>query len=224
MQMLFLNIMLTKEDLVVCSVPPNIKDISLKLYKEFAEEYLIGKVFHYLFLDGTELDIEFTEWCIYHMLGIQHINGKIGSDTFFEKIANGLTFDIFTKKQSVNNRFKKNKKRITMFACVYDCLKTGTAFYLPSGKVNGTVSVQMDYIVYKKLNNTSPTGITQNGINIGIRNENGKSIPLTILVSKHSDVEEYIKQDELKIVKSLEIKDEGGNVIDAVSYEFILQE
>ena len=216
--------MLTKEDLVVCSVPPNIKDISLKLYKEFAEEYLIGKVFHYSFLDGTELDIEFTEWCIYHMLGIQHINGKIGSDTFFEKIANGLTFDIFTKKQSVNNRFKKNKKRITMFACVYDCLKTGTAFYLPSGKVNGTVSVQMDYIVYKKLNNISPTGITQNGINIGIRNENGKSIPLTILVSKHSDVEEYIKQDELKIVKSLEIKDEGGNVIDAVSYEFILQE
>ena len=82
--------MLTKEDLLVCTTPPNIKDISLKLYKEFSEEYLIGKVFHYSFLDGTELDVEFTEWCIYHMLGIQHINGKIGSDTFFEKIANGL--------------------------------------------------------------------------------------------------------------------------------------
>lgn len=216
--------MLTKEDLLVCSTPPNIKDVSLELYKEFAEEYLIGKVFHYSFLDGTELDVEFTEWGIYHMLGIQHINGKIGSDTFFDKISDGLTFDDFTKKQSVNNRFKKNKKRITMFACVYDCLKTGTVFYLPSGKVNGTLSVQMDYIVYKKLNNISPTGITQNGINVGIRKENNEYIPLTILVSKHSDVEEYIKQEDLKIVKSLEIKDKDGTVIDAVSYEFILEE
>ena len=82
----------------------------------------------------------------------------------------------------------------------------------------------MDYIVYKKLNNVSPTGITQNGINVGIRKENDVYVPLTILISKHSDVEEYIKQEDLKIVKSLEIKDEDGNVIDAVSYEFILQE
>lgn len=125
--------MLTKEDLLVCSTPPNIKDVSLELYKEFAEEYLIGKV-------------------------------------------------------------------------------------------NGTVNVQMDYIVYKKLNNVRPTGITQNGINVGIRKENDVYVPLTILISKHSDVEEYIKQEDLKIVKSLEIKDEDGNVIDAVSYEFILQE
>lgn len=111
------------------------------------------------------------------------------------------------------------KKRITMFACVYNCLKTGTVFYLPSGKVNGTASVQMDYIIYQILNNVSPTGITQNGINIGIRKEHNIYVPLTILVSKHSDVEEYVKTEELKVVKKLEIKDKKGKIVDFVSYE-----
>ena len=99
--------MLRKEDLIVCNVPPNIKDISLELYKEFAEEYLIEKIFHYTFWDGTELTLEFTEWGIYHMLGIQHINGKISRETFFEKISSGLSFSDFEEKQSMKNRLKK---------------------------------------------------------------------------------------------------------------------
>ena len=75
--------MLAKEDLLVCKTPPNKRDVSLQLYKEFAETYLIDKIFHYSFLDGTELDVEFTEWGIYHMLSIQHINGKINRNNFF---------------------------------------------------------------------------------------------------------------------------------------------
>lgn len=216
--------MLTKEDLLMCDTPPNIRDVSLELYKAFAEEYLIGKVFHYTFFDGTELNLEFTEWGIYHMLGIQHINGKIGSDTFFNRISEGLTFADFQKKKSMDNRFKKAKKRITSFACMYNCLKTGTVFYIPSGKVNGTVSVYMNYIVHRKINNISPTGITQNGINIGIRREKGIYTPLTILISKASDLEEYIKTEDLKIIKSLEIKDKSGSIIDSISYEFNLKE
>ena len=113
--------MLTKEDLRVCNTAPNIRDVSLELYKEFAEEYLMDKVFHYTFFDGTDLTLEITEWGIYHMLGIQHINGKIGGDTFFKKISDGLSFKDFEQKQSMSNRFKKMKKRITMFACVYNC-------------------------------------------------------------------------------------------------------
>ena len=54
--------MLTKEYLLMCDTPPNIRDVSLELYKEFAEEYLLDKIFHYTFLDGTELNLEFTEW------------------------------------------------------------------------------------------------------------------------------------------------------------------
>ena len=150
--------MLTKEDLLMCDTPPNIRDVSLELYKE------------------------------------------------------------------MDNRFKKAKKRITSFACMYNCLRTGTVFYIPSGIVNGTVSVYMNYIVHRKINNISPTGITQNGINIGIRREKGIYTPLTILISKASDLEEYIKTEDLKIVKSLEIKDKSGSIIDSISYEFNLKE
>lgn len=63
-----------------------------------------------------------------------------------------------------------------------------------------------------------------NGNNIGIRDENGIYVLLTILISKQSDLEEYITDEELKIVRKLEIEDKQGNVIDFVSYEFILDE
>lgn len=41
----------------------------------------------------------------------------------------------------------------------------------------------------------------------------------TILISKQSDIEEYIKSEELKIVIRLEIKDKKGNIIETSSYE-----
>lgn len=166
--------MLTKEDLLVCDILPNIKNVSLKLYKEFVEEFLLGKVFHYTFTDGTDLCVEFTEWGSYHMLCIQHINGRIGGESFFDKIDEKLSFHDFETDNAMKFRFKKHKKRIAMFACVYNTLVNGKVFYIPSGKVYGTASVRMDYIVYQSISNISPTGITQNGINIGIRNEKGR--------------------------------------------------
>ena len=111
-----------------------------------------------------------------------------------------------------------------IFAWVYDTLKTGTVFYIPSGKVKETAKVQMDYIAHKKYTASTPIGAVQNGNNIGIRKENGIYVPLTILVSKQSDLEEYIHEEELKIVRKLEIRDKKGNIIDSVSYEFILKE
>ena len=74
--------------------------------------------------------------------------------------------------------------------------------------------------MHKKYNIVSPTGNVQNGNNIGIREENGVYVPLTILISKQSDLEEYINDEELKIVRQLEIKDKQGNIIDSVTYEF----
>lgn len=49
--------MFTKEALLSCSTAPNINSISLELYKEFSEEYLIPNIFHYDFLDGDSIDI-----------------------------------------------------------------------------------------------------------------------------------------------------------------------
>lgn len=213
--------MLTKEDLLTCCEAPNIKDISLELYRDFSETNLIPRKFHYEFLDGSVMDLEFTEWGIYHMLSIQHIDNHISKMKFFSEIKNGLSFSTFQADSRKNRRFRGEKKRITMFACMYNTLLTGTMFYIPSGQVRNTAEVEMDYISYKKIKNVAPTGITYNGINVGIRkSDSGAYVPLTILISPNSDIEEYIKTEELKIVKKLSVRDDQGNVIEERSYNF----
>ena len=70
-----------------------------------------------------------------------------------------------------------------MFACTYNTLRKGQAFYIPSGKVKNTNNVEVDYILYRPLQNN---GGNNNGMNVGIRLEDGKYVPLTILISKQS--------------------------------------
>ena len=214
--------MLTKEDLLSCTVAPNINEVSLELYRDFSETYLIPRKFHYEFLDGTAIDLVFTEWGIYHMLSIHHIDRRVRKANFFAQISKGLSFDTFKSEAGKNRRFKREKKRITMFACVYNTLLTGTMFYLPSSHVRNTAEVEMDYIAFRKLRNVSPTGITYNGINVGIRQCGDVYVPLTILISTNSNVVEYIKDEELKIVKRMYISDEDGHIIEERSYEAVL--
>lgn len=215
--------MFTKEALLSCSTAPNINSISLELYKEFSEEYLIPNIFHYDFLDGDSIDIEFMEWGIYHMLSIQHIDRRVKKTRFFSEIEKGLSFDTFRKDRKKNQRFKKEKKRITMFACVYYVLLNGTIFYLPNKRVRNTAEVEMDYIAYQKLENISPHGITYNGINVGIRKCEEVYVPLTILVSPNSNVEEYITDEQLKIVKSVYVTNRYGTVIEEKHYNATLK-
>ena len=82
----------------------------------------------------------------------------------------------------------------------------------------------MDYIAYQKLKNVSPTGITFNGINVGIRKCENIYVPLTILVSANSNVKEYISEEQLKIVKKMYITDENGNMVEKRNYEAILMD
>lgn len=186
--------MLNIDDLLNLKNVPKINDISLQLYKDFSEKYLIGKIFHYEFTDNTSLDIEFTEWGIYHMLGIQHIDGKIKKSTFFEQIENGLSFEYFEEDNGKKCRFRDLKRRIAMFACVYTTLKNGKVFYLAGKHIKDTAKVDADYIIYEKLINNSPIGITNNGLNIAIRKMENKYVPISILVSTNSSPEEYIKK------------------------------
>lgn len=215
--------MLTKEDLLTCSEAPNMNDISLELYRDFAETYLIPRRFHYDFIDGDTMDLRFTEWGIYHMLSIHHIDHSIKKNRFFQRIKDGLSFSDFEVDRGKKLRLKKEKKRITMFSCVYNSLVMGTMFYLPSGHVRNTAEVDMDYISHMKMKNNSPTGITYNGINIGIRKCDDVYVPLTVLVSSHSNLEEYIRNEEIKLVKKLCIIDEQDNIIDEKNYSFIMQ-
>lgn len=203
--------MLTKEQLLDLDVPPLIKSVSLELYKEFSVNYLLARKFIYHFSDSSTINVEFTEWGIYHMLSIQHIDYRIKNDEFFQRIGDGLTFDDFKINDAIKARFKDQKKRISMFACTYNTLRKGRAFYIPSGKVKNTNNVKADYILYRILDN-------KNGMNIGIREESGKFVPLTILVSKQSSLMNYIDTQNFKLVERLEITDIEGKIIETISY------
>ena len=203
--------MLTKEEMLFLDKPPLIKDISLELYKEFSIDYLLPRNFIYHFSDGSDINVGFTEWGISHMLSIQHIDYRIKNDEFFKSIDDGLTFNDFKVNDAVKARFKDQKKRISMFACTYNTLRKGQAFYIPSGKVKNTNNVKVDYILYRTLDNN-------NGMNIGIRQELGKFVPLTVLVSKQSSLMNYVDVENFKLVEKLEITDMKGNIIETLSY------
>lgn len=68
--------MLQVDELLELSEMPSWSEISLKLYRDFANKYLIPTCFRYYLANGKVLEIHFTEWGIYHMLGIQHIMVK----------------------------------------------------------------------------------------------------------------------------------------------------
>ena len=210
--------MLTKDDLVNLDSTPLLKDVSLELYKDFSLAYLLSRRFIYYFSDGTSINVEFEEWGIYHMLGIQHIDYRIRNNELFQKINDGLSFSDFKIDDAIKDRFKKQKKRIAMFACIYNTLRKGWVFYIPSGKVKNTNNVEVDYILYRTLYNHSGNN---NGMNVGIRFENGKYVPLTILISKQSSLMDYVNIQDFKLVERLEILDGLGNVIDIINYSLI---
>ena len=64
---------LHSNDLLTIETMPSWSDISLALYKEFSEQYLIPTIFRYYLENGEIIDVRFEEWAIYHILGIQHI-------------------------------------------------------------------------------------------------------------------------------------------------------
>lgn len=207
--------MLTKEDLLELDSTPLLKNVSLELYRDFSLTYLMPRKFLYHFSDGTTMNVGFEEWGIYHMLAIQHIDNRIKNNKFFQRISEGLSFTDFKINNAINDRFKKQKKRIAMFACTYNTLRKGQAFYIPSGKVKNTNNVEVDYILYRPLQNN---GGNNNGMNVGIRLEDGKYVPLTILISKQSAIMDYVDIENFKLVEKLEISDDSGNIIETISY------
>lgn len=207
--------MLTKEELLELDSTPLLKNVSLELYRDFSLTYLMPRKFLYHFSDGTTLNVGFEEWGIYHMLAIQHIDNRIKNNKFFQKISEGLSFTDFKINNAINDRFKKQKKRIAMFACTYNTLRKGQAFYIPSGKVKNTNNVEVDYILYRPLQNN---GGNNNGMNVGIRLEDGKYVPLTILISKQSALMDYVDIENFKLVEKLEIFDDSGKIIETISY------
>ena len=104
--------MLSVNDLVNLDSFPNMDDVSLSLYKDFSQDILINRKFQYLLEDDTVVNIEFSETCIHHLLGIQHIDRSISPAELFTKVDQGLSFSSFEQNDSIKRRFKDMKPRI----------------------------------------------------------------------------------------------------------------
>lgn len=200
--------MLTKDDLLLQNTLPNISDVSLSVYTEFSEEVLMKRKLHYFFTDETDMIVEFREWGIYHMLSIQHINNKIKNNAFFESVHNGLEFSAFEGDRAIKQRFRIQKQRITAFSCLYYSLIHGTTFFIPSGHVKNTTKVEADYLVFHMTDNK--------GLNFGLRKVGDIYVPITILLSKVSNPNEYLEDSVRKDVKKLEIIDTDGNILEVI--------
>ncbi len=187
--------MLTKEELVSQDTKPLLKEVSLELYKEFCEDILFKKRFHYYFTDGTDLIVECKEQGVFHMLAIHHIDYRITRNHFFAEIENGLSLSDFASTPSMNKRYKKYKERIAMFSCIYRVLRYGRVFYVPNKNVPNTGNVKSDYILFRQIDSK--------GMNIGLKYENGYFMPFTNLISKSSCLDEYISSTTPKIVYKL---------------------
>ena len=202
--------MLTKEELLELTYPPNINDISLALYREFSIEQLMGKKFIYYLMNGEQLKVEFREWGIYHMLSIQHIDNSIDSNHFFEEIGNGLDISTFKSSDVLKTRLKGEKERITLFACIYFFLRNGRFFWVPNGKVRNTQNVKMDYLLYKEIGTK--------GVSVGIRYEDQAYIPLTVLIARPSNKEKHLQDGQKRNISKLIIYDENEKIVEYHTY------
>lgn len=197
--------MLTSYDLLTCDKYVNLQDISLELYREFSESFLMKRRFHYYFTDGTDIVVEFKEFCVRHMLGVHHINPKIKKNELFQRIRDGLTLNDFEVDARMRKAYKNCKPRIRMFACVYNMLRCGRIFHCVNQFIPNTTDVKMDYILYREVGNK--------GFHLGIREELGAYLPLTILVGKEIYKDKYVDYSCEKIVSRLIISEIDSNKI-----------
>lgn len=104
--------MLSSNDLLTCDRFVGLDEISLELYRVFSENILLQRRFHYYFNDGTDIIVEFKEFAIRHLLGIQHIDSRIEKNQLFQRIKEGLKLGDFEADAQVKRRYKNCKPRI----------------------------------------------------------------------------------------------------------------
>lgn len=200
--------MYSTEDLYINTHMAEWCDISLSLYKEFAESCLFNKTFRYYLENEQIIDVQFKEWAMHHLWAIHHIDYKIVKDDLFRKIDEGLTFDTFMASPKTKKRLIDYRDRIRMFSCIYMILKNGNLFYVHGGILKGT-KVKVDYI--------KSSIIDTKDVNIGMRCIEGIYVPITMLIDRAINPKKTIDGlIEVKVLK-LEII-ESGKVIDSVTY------
>lgn len=200
--------MLTKEQLYVQDTMADWSDISLGLYKAFSEDCLFSKTFRYYLENDLIINVEFKKWAMKHLWAIHHIDSRIDKSRLFEEIENGLDIGNFRMTPAMRKRLNDNKDRIRMFACVYQILKTGSVFYVESGKLPES-EVRIDYIKSKL--------ICGKGVHLGMRFEDDVYVPLTLLIDRAINPNKTVEGlTEIKVQK-LEII-EAGEIIETIEY------
>ena len=200
--------MLTKEQLYVQNTMPEWDDISLGLYKEFSVDCLFPKTFRYYLENEMVIDVEFKQWAMKHLWAIHHINSRIDKEKLFDEIDNGLCIGDFRTTPVMRKKLNDNKDRIRMFACVYHILKTGKVFYVKDGKLPES-EIRIDYI--------KSQSISQKGVHLGMRFEDGVYVPLTLLIDRAVNPTKTVDGlVEIKVQK-LEII-EAGEIIETIQY------
>lgn len=201
--------MYTTNELLTLGKMPEWADISLALYKEFSVNILFPKTFKYYLVNGIVIEVQFKEWAMKHLWGIQHIDGKIKNTKLFDKIDAGYSFADLSKTKVMKKRFMDNKDRIRMFACVYNVLINETLFFIEDGKLPGT-DIKIDYI--------KSDVISDKGVHLGMRFEEGVYVPLTLLIDRAVDPQKTVKGLTSVKVMKLEIV-ENNQVIESFAYE-----
>lgn len=201
--------MLTVNDLLIKDMMPTWSDISLKLYKDFSEQYLLNRRFEYYLVNGSVISVEFKEWAMKHLWSIQHIDPSIDKDMLFAMIDSGLDISTFMSDSKKRKRTLHYKDRIRMFACIYYIMKSGNLFYVKNGIIDGT-KIRVNYVRSKI--------ISEKGVNVGMRSEEGVYVPLTILIdtaiNPYKTVEGLYPQKVFKLL----IK-ENEKIIEDIYYD-----
>lgn len=150
--------MLTESDLLSLTCKPSMSDVSLQLYANFYETYLMNKVFVFA-LDNephNTVHIQFGRGDLPHLLGIQHVVEDLrNKNTYtgergFEKLKNG-SMDFDWLKNTHKEKFKSKKNRMLYFPFIYQVLNNPTVILFNN---TGVTKISADLMLYNQLNNT----------------------------------------------------------------------
>lgn len=199
--------MLTKQDLLTQNKIPEISDITLKLYVEFFEENLHGKIYEYKLNNGWNIKLKLDKSRVHHLLGIQHIDNTIDKNTFIDDIKDGkVTISMLKDNNGKKRRFNDMKDRILMFSCIYYLLEHCFCFYVPTGIVPNS-RVPADFLLFNL--------VSEKGLQLAVKKnkDNEYYKTMSLMPSRAANNDKYIKGLDEFIVIQINIFDKDNKLV-----------
>lgn len=204
--------MLTANDLLGVNNITNFDDISLKLYKEFMDNFLCNRIFVYTTEDDNKIKLVFQETNLLHILGAQHILGEnYKAKKFNEKILNDkMTFKELERINSIV--FNDFTDRFLNYTNLYHVLTNCEVIYFDKDtydknrKSTEQSLMNFTYILYKDINNKK--------IHAGLDTyNNGRSYYCKSLLVKSISNDIFIKEQTPVNIKNIKVIDKSSNNI-----------